>query len=148
MSNQYQIGMSDYRRLQVQIDTLKTLINSGQGGANSIIATAAETIAEGAIVNFNAVGLLNAYGATVADGYVIDPASPGDTVALYIGGMNNKLSGLTVGLDCFLDNSIPGAVSQIAPTLLNQVIQFLGKAVSDTTVEFVRGIPMRLSDVS
>lgn len=106
------------------------------------IATASEALAAGDFVNlWNDTGTLKARKADAsvpnvakkADGYVRDNyLINAIDVKVYVEDFNDKVSGLTVGSDYFLSDTVPGGVTATAPTTAGYISQYLGAAVSAT----------------
>ena len=70
-----------------------------------------------------------------AHGYVLDNVSAGSNVTVYFYGLNDKLSGLTVGKYYFLSITTPGKVTDTAP--ITYLKQRLGFAISSDTINVI-----------
>jgi len=122
-------------------------------GAETTTVTASEALSAGDLVNvYSNAGTLNARKADgsaagkPADGFVLAAVSNGAAATVYPEEAQiTGLSGLTVGGDCFLSTSTPGAIQQTVPSGANKVCQLVGKALNATTVLFRRGQPMTLA---
>ena len=138
-----------------------TAVETNPGNANQIIATttggyidssffaesgqvtlvASEAIAAGNQVNINSsdgtVRKANAASGLAAVGFapsVILQAASG-VIYLQDGAVNNQLLALTPGLDYFLSDSSPGAITSVIPTTVGHLKQYVGTALSTTTLK-------------
>lgn len=75
------------------------------------------------------------------DGYVLDTVASAATVRVWLGGINNKLTGLTVG-DLFLSTTA-GGVTSTGPSDSGNNWQKIGKAVNANTIIFNREQPIK-----
>lgn len=122
-----------------KLDT--TLLPTGVGAeTNSIIAS--ENLSAGNFVNiWNNAGTINVRKADAttagkeADGFVLASVTSGNTATVYRTGINNALSGLTLGAYYFLDTTA-GGVTTTAPSASGNVVQGLGRADSTTSVAY------------
>lgn len=111
-------------------------------GADVQVAPASETLAAGAFVNlWNDSGTLKLRNADAsggkakkAHGYVKAAVSSGANGTMYKDGFNSQLSSLTIAGDYYLSGTTPGAVTDTAPTTATYITQYLGKAVSATSM--------------
>jgi hypothetical protein len=62
---------------------------------------------------------------------------------VYFEGINNQVTGLTVG-PLFLSAAIPGGVTAIAPSASGNVVQSVGRAISATSMSFEPAQPIVL----
>lgn len=112
-----------------------------------IVVVASEAISAGAFVNiYNNAGVLNARNAnattntTPAHGFVLSAVASAANATIYIiGQANSALTGLTVGSDYWLATTA-GAVVSTAPATSGNIVQFLGRATSATSLIFVNEI--------
>lgn len=79
----------------------------------------------------------------IAEGYVLAAFDAGDTALVYFGRINNQLSGLTIGAKYFLSASSAGKITTTVPTGAGNVVQYVGKAISATELEFEPGTPIK-----
>ncbi len=73
------------------------------------------------------------------DGFVLESASNGEEVQVWLEGKNTMLTALDIGATYFIDPDNPGGITAIAPRGINPyngAIQRVGKAVSATTLVF------------
>jgi hypothetical protein len=111
-------------------------------GANTVSAVASAALTAGMLVNiYNNGGVLTVRPAdsttagSEANGYVIAGFSSGATATVYVGGgLINGLSGLTVGSTYYLGTV--GAATTAVPATAGNIVQYVGKAVSTTALEF------------
>lgn len=77
-----------------------------------------------------------------AVGFVLASVTSGSNATVYFEGSNTQVTGKTVGARQYLSASTPGAATETPPTGAGNVVQFLGVAVSATsiTVEFDAGV--------
>lgn len=123
-------------------------------GAEIVNATASENLSAGDLVSFwNNAGTLNVRKADAsaasagkkAEGFVKAAVTSGNSAAVYtdIGTVNANVSGLTAGSDYYLSGGTPGGVTTTAPTTSGYLVQYIGKALSSTSIQFqpeIRGI--------
>lgn len=118
-------------------------------GADADSFIASEPLAAGAFVNIYQVAgvptVRNAIATQVgfeAHGYVVAAVSAATTATVYFDDNNTGVTGLTAGLDYYLSDATAGGVTTTSPTGAGKISQYLGKAVSATTmhVNMQRGI--------
>jgi hypothetical protein len=68
-----------------------------------------------------------------ADGLVASAVASGATAAVYVGGVVGGYSGLTDGAAYFL-SATAGVATATAPSSIGQIVQRIGKAISDTQI--------------
>jgi hypothetical protein len=106
-------------------------------GADSITATAAESLAAGDFVYITAGGTVMKADATTfakrAMGYVLSSVSNGASATVYFDESNSALSGLTPGGMYYL-SATAGAATLTAPIVSGQYVQELGIATSATSL--------------
>jgi hypothetical protein len=108
-----------------------------------IIVTTSEALAAGAFVNiFNNAGALNARNADnttnakPAHGFVLTAFLISTSATVYtLAQRNTQLSSLTIGSDYFLGTV--GGVTTTPPSTTGNIVQFLGRADSTTSLIFV-----------
>lgn len=112
-------------------------------GPDTDTITASENLASGAKVSvWDDAGTRKARNADAtaagkeADGFVLEAVASGQPATVYFEGRNTALTGLTVGARYYLSASTPGAVTATPPSGSGNVVQYLGKAVSATSVAF------------
>jgi hypothetical protein len=71
-----------------------------------------------------------------ADGFVISAVASGASGLAYLEGRITGLSGLVPGARYYLSDSTPGGQTVTPPVGAGKVVQFLGKAVSATELNF------------
>jgi len=71
-----------------------------------------------------------------ADGFVVAGYTLGQSALVYLEGRNTALTGLTVGERYYLSASVPGGVTSTPVTGAGKRHQFLGRAVSATSISF------------
>jgi len=107
-------------------------------------AVAGESISAGAFVYVKLSGspavptLFNAVwasGGNQAIGFVLTSYTVTQTATYYDGGVDSALSALTVGSRYYGDKSTAGGVTTTVPTGAGVLAQFLGTAVSTTSIE-------------
>lgn len=122
-----------------------TVMPSGLG-ATTYVAPADEALSAGDFVNIfddagtTKVRLADAQSATrIAHGFVKNSVAAGGNASVYLEGENDKLSGLTVGSEYFLDWNEKGKAVTNPSVDPGLVVQNLGFALSKTTILFKRG---------
>ena len=70
----------------------------------------------------------------LCNGFIKDPILAGNVVKVYFRGVNNKLSGLTMGSFYYLSD-VAGQLKNKAPDTSGYVCQQLGRAISATELE-------------
>jgi hypothetical protein len=112
-------------------------------GADTATITASENLSGGDYVNtWDDGGTLKARKADAttsgkeSDGFVLDAVSSGQPALVYFEGRNTALSGLTIGARYYLSAAIPGAPTVTPPSASGNVVQYLGRAISTTSMAF------------
>jgi hypothetical protein len=120
-------------------------------GAETKVVPASEALTAGQWVNFyldTATEKCRKADATTqgkeADGFVLAGVNSGANATVYLTGINNQLSGLTKGAMYYL-HTTAGAGSATAPSGSGNVVQALGKSLSDTEISFHPGTPVTLA---
>lgn len=111
-------------------------------GADTTVLPASEALAEGDFVNYwNDAGTMKMRKADSsvegkeADGFVLDNYAEAANALAYNEGSNTKRTGLTPGARYYLSTT-PGGATTTAPTATGNVVQYLGRAISTTTIVF------------
>ena len=111
-------------------------------GTPTYTGNAGENLAAGDYVYINASGNVLKADASAANaskaavGFVLVAVSNGNPATVYLEGNNDAHTGLTVGAAYFLSATTPGAPTTTIPTTAGHVVQYLGRAVSSTTIAF------------
>lgn len=73
-----------------------------------------------------------------AHGYVTTAVTSGQNATVFKDGTNTALTGVALGTDYYLSNSVPGGFSATPPAFTNtgHIIQHLGFGVSTTGIEY------------
>lgn len=117
-----------------------TLMPTGVGAATQSVV-ASEALTAGNLVNiFDNAGTPNVRRADAsngrpANGFVLASFAPNSSALVYKTGSNTGVTGLTAGKLYFL-GTIPGSVSEAAPSLSGQLVQEVGYAESETSMLF------------
>jgi hypothetical protein len=122
-------------------------------GADAKNITASENLAAGDFVNiYNNSGVsvrkADASDAVkTADGFVLSNVTSGNQVLVYFEGVNNQLSGLTIGENYYLSHSTPGSIVTAVglTSTTGHIIQRLGRAVDTTEIAFEHTNPIKLA---
>lgn len=108
--------------------------------ADTYSGTAAEALTAGDFVYVNSSGGVAkasaASGGYDADGFVITSVSSGAAALVCLEGRNTALTGLTVGARYYLSGSTAGAVTATPVTGAGKRHQYIGKAITATTISF------------
>ncbi len=117
------------------------------GSGSTITATASEDLSAGDFVNLYLdtsvlkVRKAVANPSTVctqvyeAHGFITNNVTNGNTVTVYLSGINNALTGLTIGRDYYLSNTA-GVATSTLPDVPQAIYQKVGKALSPTSIYF------------
>lgn len=108
--------------------------------ADTYSGVAAEALTAGDLVYVDSSGEVAKASATSggfdADGFVLSSYSASATALVYLEGRNTAKSGLTVGDRYYLSDSVPGGVTNTPVTGAGKRHQFIGKAITATTLSF------------
>ena len=113
-------------------------------GSDIVTIPASEALSAGSLVNiWTNSGVANARNADASqadggkpcDGFVLVAVASGATANVYRNGLNTAKTGLSPGLDYYLDPATPGGITTTAPTAANQTLQKVGKAISATSID-------------
>lgn len=112
-------------------------------GDDAISMPASENLAGGDFVNvWSDAGVPSARKADAtaagkeADGFVLDAVAAGQPATVFFEGRNSGLSSLTVGARYYLSATTPGAAVTVPPAAPGNVVQFLGRATTPTSLAF------------
>ena len=126
-----------------------TMMPTGVGAETSSIVAFGD-VAAGDFVNvFNDSGnarvrKADASSATApAHGFVLEAALSGETATVYWGGLNNAVTGVTVGPHYL--HTTPGASNHVAPSGSGQIVQKIGVAVANNVIYFEPQTPILLA---
>jgi hypothetical protein len=124
--------------IQDQIDGL----NEALGNGNFLTLPVSEALVAGNMVNIwvdgatTKVRKANATDDTKpAMGFVLESFPSGDA-KVYLAGVNDSLASLTIGTLYYLSAASGGAVTATAPTATGNIIQEIGRAAAETTIDF------------
>lgn len=79
-----------------------------------------------------------------ATGFVLDSALDGNPITVYFEGTNTALSGLDDGNMHFLSTTA-GQVSSTPPSASGNIVQRIGRSISDTSLAFEPQAPVKLA---
>jgi hypothetical protein len=142
-----------------------TVVSAGSGDAGKIVAlasngrldqsvlptgigqptytgNAAENLAAGDLVYVTATGTVAKADASASNasktavGFVLTAVTNGNPATVYLEGINDSLSGLTVGSRYFLSGTTAGGITATAPSTAGHVVQLVGVAVSANSLVF------------
>lgn len=120
----------------------ETVLPAGLG-ADAVSMPASENLAGGSFVNvWSDAGVASARKADAtaagkeANGFVSEAVSAGQPATVFFSGRNSGASGLTVGARYYLSATTPGTATAVPPTAAGNVVQFLGRATTDTSLVF------------
>lgn len=80
-----------------------------------------------------------------ATGFVTSAVASGVSGTMFFEGRVTGKSGLTIGSRYYLDTATPGGITLTAPTTAGNVVQFVGTAVSATSLDFEPGEPITVA---
>ncbi|HAT50733.1 MAG: hypothetical protein HQL07_04425 [Nitrospirae bacterium] len=128
-----------------------TMMPPGIGADTTALATS-EDLASGDLVNiYDVAGTPTARKANASDttkpcdGFVLAASTAPGPAIVYLEGPIVNLSGLTAGTRMFLSAATSGALTATPPTGGGKVVQYVGKAVNATTVNFEPEQPIKLA---
>lgn len=112
-------------------------------GADTASVVASESLSAGDFVNiWNNTGVANVRKADAsttgkeAHGFVLDAFSSSQNATVYFEGRNTALTSLTPGTRMYLSASTAGQATATPPSAAGNVVQFLGNAITDTSLTF------------
>jgi hypothetical protein len=137
-------GVGDANKI-VQTDSSgkldSTLMPPGIGAATeSMIAF--EALSAGDFVNIYLNSTVrnarkaDASNGRIAHGYVTSSVTVGNNATVILQGTNTALTGLTIGNRYYLSATTPGVATTTAPIVSGNIIQFLGVAVTTTSINY------------
>ena len=105
-----------------------------------VVVPASEALSAGDFVNlYSNAGTTNARRANAAGkpahGFVLTAVASGSNASVNTVGVNTAVTGQTIG-DVFLQ-ATAGQAGSVAPTTTGQIVQNIGTALSDTSINFV-----------
>jgi hypothetical protein len=119
-----------------------TMMPVGIGSDTSTMA-ASENLTAGDFVNvFNDGGIVKARKAIgdvagkESDGFVLANVTSGNTATVYFEGTNTQVSGYTIGARYYLSAGTAGVGTATPPSGSGNVVQYLGRATSATSLSF------------
>ena len=119
-------------------------------GADVVSLPATEALAAGDFVNIYdnsgtiSVRKANATDATKpANGFVKSAVASGANATVYFEGINNALTGLTVGSQYFLSTTA-GAITTTAPSTSGNIVQYIGTPHATTAIRFEPEAPVTI----
>jgi hypothetical protein len=146
-------GVGDAGKI-VALDTSGKLDNSlmptGIGAETKLVA-ASENLSAGDWVNIYLDSTAKCRKADASDpakrvhGFVLGAVTAPANATIYLEGINNQISSLTVGAMYFLSGSSAGAETATAPTTTGYIVQEVGVAISDTEISFEPSKPIILA---
>lgn len=120
----------------------ETVLPAGLG-ADAMSMPASENLAGGDVVNvWDDVGVASVRKADAtaagkeADGFVLDAVASGQPATVFFEGRNSGVTGLTIGARYYLSATTPGAATTTPPAATGNVVQFLGRATTPTSLAF------------
>jgi hypothetical protein len=121
-------------------------------GADTVSMVTSENLAAGDLVNvYDVTAVPTARKANATDntkpvtGFVLAGTSSPDPATIYMEGPITGLSGLTAGTRMYLSAATGGALTATPPTGTGKIVQFVGRAVNATTVNFEPSDPILLA---
>jgi hypothetical protein len=128
-----------------------SLLPSGLGPSTKSIS-ASENLSAGNVVNvWNDAGTVKVRKADAtavgkeANGYVLASVTSGDAATVYFDDEITGLTSLTPGDRYYLSAASPGGIVSTPPSTTGNVVQFVGVAVSTTSIIFEAGEPVELA---
>jgi hypothetical protein len=110
-------------------------------GADTALIQASENLAAGDFVNIHNVSgsprVRKADASTSgkeAHGFVLSAVTSGNNATVYFEGQNTQVTGKTPGARQYLSATTPGAATETPPSGSGNVVQFLGVAISATSI--------------
>jgi hypothetical protein len=120
-------------------------------GADTVAIVASENLAAGDLINvWNDGGTAKIRKADAstqgkdAQGFVLASVTSGNSGTVYFEGSNTQMTSLTPGLQ-FLSSTTPGKTTTTAPTAAGTIVQRVGFATSDTSMNFQSNAPVLLA---
>lgn len=121
-------------------------------GADVVSLATSENLSSGDLVNiYDVAGTATARKANATDvtkpcdGFVLEASVTPGPATVYLEGPITGLSGLTAGTRMFLSAATSGAFTATPPTGTGKVVQYIGKAVTATIINFEPEQPIKLA---
>ena len=121
-------------------------------GADTVSMVTSEDLAAGDLVNiYDATAVPTARKANATDatkpvvGFVLAATTSPAAALIYMEGPITGLSALTAGTRMYLSAASSGALTPTPPTGTGMIVQFVGRAVNATTVNFEPDNPLLLA---
>jgi len=120
-------------------------------GADTASIEASENLAAGDFVNLHDSSGAKVRKADASDaaklahGFVLAAVTSGQNATVYFEGRNTEVSGLTPGARQYLSAATAGAITATPPSTATNIVQYVGVAVSATSVDFEPGEPVTLA---
>lgn len=121
-------------------------------GADTVNMVTSENLSSGDLVNvFDVSTVPTARKANATDGtkpvtgFVLAASTSPAEALIYMEGPITGLSGLSAGIRMYLSGATSGALTATPPTGSGNVVQFMGRAVNATTVNFEPSDPILLA---
>jgi len=137
-------GNDLHTTLNTDISNANTMIENLQNVNTYQIKTATEDLLAGDFVNiYNNSGTISIRKANATDstkpahGFILENVSSGCDIAVYFEGINDKFTGLTVGVKYYLD-TVAGQITSTTPSTSNNILQYLGDAINSTSIYFTK----------
>lgn len=110
-----------------------------------------EALSAGDFVNlYNNSGVLTARKADAsngreAHGFVLQGAASGANASVYFEGSNTQVTGRSPGTRQYLSATTPGQATATPPSTAGQIIQYIGLALTATSITFEADLPVTLA---
>lgn len=115
-------------------------------GPDVKVLLASEALTAGHMVNiWDNSGITNVRKADAAasgkeaNGFVLNSYASGASATVYLRGSNTLFSGLTGGRRYYLSETSPGNITLTPPNATGNVVQYVGRSLSTTELEFEEG---------
>lgn len=109
-------------------------------GADTFTANASGALSAGDLAYITSGSLIArasaASSGNQAVGFVLAASTSGQPATMYFEGRNTALSGLTPGARYYLSDATPGGITATPPAGTGKLHQFIGAAVSATSLDF------------
>lgn len=121
---------------QLSVDDLGVAIAPA---SDTYTAESADPIVSGAYVYIKSDGkIANAFADVTGEaalGFVLVGVGPAQMCTMYFNSRNTSLTGLTIGSRLFLSDIVPGEATTTPPVGVGKKCQFLGTAISTTSID-------------
>jgi len=128
------VALDNTGRIDTTILPVGVMADTYSGTANEALSAANPFVyvrPDGTVANASA-----ASGGNPAIGFVLTNVASAGTATVYFEGRVTGLSGLTVGARYYLSDSVPGGTTATPVSGTGKLHQYLGRAVTDTTIAF------------